>query len=430
MQKQKVSEMSKLTSLGITFLVLLLIAYGAYDFYLNYEYKDKTIHTGLKGEARKNPFYASRLFLKRMGIPTETQTSVQGLNSLPSTDTVIFITTQRTTLSPERTNKLIDWVKSGGHLITIATRNWKYNGKSEDELEEEDENNQESPDPLQSYMGIRTTSRTHRNYIAGKEPDDVDEDIDKDSDKNSDESKKAATIELGNSDKKLELDYSRYRPIVVDQDHKDITEEVKLGIHNFIIKQKIDNGMVTLVSDMDFLMNTDIEEQDHAKILWLLIHGLHKPLNQPEQVWLIHNDKMPALWDIIWRNFWTFIISLSILLFFWLFKSAQRFGPMIPKQEENRRSLNEHISSSGYFYWKTNKKQKLINSSRKAVTQRLSRVYPGWEQRTEEEKIKFLSEKLAMKPEAIQKLLFATNIENADDFTHLIKQLEKIRTTI
>jgi len=416
--------MNKLTTTLISLLILLLLAYGAYDFYLNYEYKEETIHTGLKGEARKNPFYASRLFLKRMGIPTETQTSVQGLNSLPDTDTVIVITTPRTTLSPERTDKLIDWVKSGGHLITLATRNWKYNGKvdDDDEFEEEEESDQVSPDPLQRYMGIRTSSRIHRN----RDPK-MDEDEFEESEEYAD---KTSTIKLKNNNKTLVLNYSYYRPILVDTEHKEATEEVKLGIHNFIIRQKIGSGMVTLVSDLAFLMNEEIEDEDHAEILWQLIHGLHKPINQPKQVWLIHNDKMPPLWEIIWRNFWALILSLSLLLLFWLVKQSQRFGPMIPKQEENRRSLNEHINSSGYFYWKNDKKQKLVDSSRKALTLRLSRVHPGWEQRTQDEQIKLLAEQLSIKPEVVQRLLYTPNIEQADEFTQLIKQLEEIRTII
>ncbi len=139
---------------------------------------------------------------------------------------------------------------------------------------------------------------------------------------------------------------------------------------------------------------------------------------------------MPPLWDILWRNFWALIISLSLLLFFWLYKSSQRFGPLIPKQEENRRSLNEHITSSGNFYWKNKQKQLLIDSSRKALMQRLSRIHPGWTQQTKEQQIKLLADQLSMQKELINKLLYAKNIEQADEFTQLIQQLEKIRKNI
>lgn len=403
--------------------MLLLFAYGAYDLYLNYEYKEKTIHTGYKGEARKNPFYASRLFLKRMGIPTETQNSIQVLSSLPDTDTLILITTRRTTLSPQRTNKLIDWVKSGGHLIAVATSDWQYSGSekianeddSEADSEEDNEDEAEqkaSPDPLQRFMGVNLGPRPIL------EDDDEEED------------KTIPSIKLRGNDKPLKLDVARYRPILVDNKHQEQTEEIELSLNNYIVRQKIGDGLVTLITDMDFITNERIESADHAEILWQLVHGLHKSLKQPSNIWLIHNDKMPPLWDILWRNFWALIISLSLLLFFWLYKSSQRFGPLIPKQEENRRSLNEHITSSGNFYWKNKQKQLLIDSSRKALMQRLSRIHPGWTQQTKEQQIKLLADQLSMQKELINKLLYAKNIEQADEFTQLIQQLEKIRKNI
>ena len=403
--------------------MLLLFAYGAYDLYLNYEYKEKIIHTGYKGEARKNPFYASRLFLKRMGIPTETKNSIQVLSSLPDTDTLILITTRRTTLSPQRTHDLIDWVKSGGHLMALATSDWKYSGSEKianeedseaDSKEDEDKTEKKaSPDPLQRFMGVNLGPRP------------IFEDDDEE-----DDDKTTPSIKLRGNDKPLKLDDSRYRPILVDNKHQEQTEEIQLRFNNYIVRQKIGDGLVTLITDMDFITNKQIESADHAEILWQLVHGLHKSLKQPSNIWLIHNDKMPPLWDILWRNFWALIISLSLLLFFWLYKSSQRFGPLIPKQEENRRSLNEHITSSGNFYWKNKQKQLLIDSSRKALMQRLSRIHPGWTQQTKEQQIKLLADQLSMQEELINKLLYAKNIEQADEFTQLIQQLEKIRKNI
>ncbi len=237
--------------------MLLLFAYGAYDLYLNYEYKEKTIHTGYKGEARKNPFYASRLFLKRMGIPTETQNSIQVLSSLPDTDTLILITTRRTTLSPQRTNKLIDWVKSGGHLIAVATSDWQYSGSekiaNEDDSEEDNEDEAEqkaSPDPLQRFMGVNLGPRPIL------EDDDDEED------------KTIPSIKLRGNDKPLKLDVARYRPILVDNKHQEQTEEIELSLNNYIVRQKIGDGLVTLITDMDFITNERIESADHAEILW------------------------------------------------------------------------------------------------------------------------------------------------------------------
>ena len=416
--------MNKLSMLIIGLLISLIIGYGIYDFYQTHEYKEKTIHTGYRGEARSNPFYASRLFLKRMGIPAETINSVQKLNVLPDTDTVLLITTQRKTLSPERTQELIDWVQAGGHLIAQATRNWKYSGKQKKKSKQAQ--NDISPDPLQRYMGVRTGSRTPFEDLLDKAENDlIDELLDSAEDK-----KKTRLLRLKNAPEKLAIESQRFRPILLDDDVKDITEAIKIGNDNFIVRQHIGDGMITLVSDLSFLRNRKIEAADHAEILWYLIHGLRPSLEQPKDVWLIHNDEMPSLFTLLWQHAWTLMLSLLMLFIAWLMMSTRRFGPLIPKAEQNRRSLTEHITSSGNFYWKNNKQQTLIDSARQALVKRLTQVYPGWAQRSQQEQIKLLAEQLSMTPDAVQRLLYAQDIEKADDFTQLIRELERIRKTI
>lgn len=82
-----------MNKVGIIIILLLglLIGGSFYVFLENFEYKEQTIRTGFLGEARNNPLYASRLFLKRMGIPSFTQKSIQGVTGLPDTDTVLVI---------------------------------------------------------------------------------------------------------------------------------------------------------------------------------------------------------------------------------------------------------------------------------------------------------------------------------------------------
>lgn len=421
--------MSRTATIIISILVALIIAVGIKDFYDNYEEKEKVVHLGHKGEARSNPLYATRLFLKRMGIPAETKTSIQGLGKLPSTNTVLLLSTKRTTLSRAKTKELIEWVKSGGHLITTATKDWSYNGSSKnDEVSDEDTDKSEdqSPDPLQRFMGVHTGSR---DYAEEEIPEGLESLIESFIDE--DLSDNAKLITLKGADKDLLLDHKWwYRSIYVDEAHRAQTEEIPLYGTNFMVRQTIGNGLITLVSDLKFITNKKLEKADHAEILWHLVKGLHKPTNLPANVWLIHNDKMPSLWTLLWKNAWTFILSLGILFLAWLLFSTRRFGPVIPKEEENRRSIMEHVSSSGNFYWKNKKQQKLIDGSRQALTTRLTQVNPGWSQRTDEEKVKYLAEQASVKPEIIQQVLFAYNIELAEDFTQLIKQIEHIRQKI
>lgn len=426
--------MSKSVGIAILLLVSLLIGGSVYAFLQTHERKDKVIHTGLLGEARNNPLYASRLFLKRMGIPTKTQNSIQGLVGFPDIDTVIIIDSKRSSLSPRRTRELIEWVKSGGHVIALATHNWSYRHTNPEENLEQDEYDQEhnsatSPDPLQSFLGVRTGSKITYNDLAMSEQLLVDK-IEEQGDDYKIET--LFNIRLKGVDKNLAIANIWYNPILIDESNPDSKqiEIIKLRSSNFMIRHKVGEGMVTLVSSLNFIDNRQIEKANHAEILWYLIHGLHTPLNQPAAVWLIHNDKMPSLWDMLWRNAWMLILSLLFLLIAWLLTSTRRFGPLIYKEEEDRRSLNEHISSSGNFYWNSKNKKKLLDSSRIALNQKLSKTHPGWNHLSKEQKVTLINQKSKLSPEVIHRILFAPAVDQADEFTQLIRQIENIRHSI
>ena len=417
--------MSRTATALIVLLLATAIGLGVYDFYRTHEYKDVTTHTGFRGEARYNAYYALRLFLKRMGIPTETRNSIQGMGGLPDTDTLLFITTSRSTLSAKRTDELINWVKAGGHLITRATSDWTYRG-AEDEKNSNDEG--ASKDPLQRFMGVKTGSRNriedYIDAINGKdnEEDSVLGDIVGTTVKRA----YTGTITFDNG-KHYELESRHFRSILVDEAHQKNTEQIPLHDANFIVRQKVGKGLITLISKLDFLVNKTIEENDHADLVWALVHGQQLPINQPANIWLIHRDEMPSLWSLLWKNAWAFLVSLLLLFIAWLMMSSRRFGPMIPKAEENRRSLMEHITSSGNFYWKHHRKDLLLDSARKALIQRLNALYPAWHQYSKEEQIKKLAAQVSISEERLHALLYSSPIEQSEQFTQMIQQLEQIQ---
>lgn len=424
--------MNKLGIFLIILLVGLAVGFGVYDFYRTHEYKEVTIRTGLLNEARRNPYYAARLFLKRMGVPTVKKESLQSLSGIgfPDTDNVMFITSSRSTLSTGRTEALLDWVESGGHLIARSTTDWYYSG--DDKLEDEiDEllSDKESRDPLQRMMGIRTGKRV---YLGNDNSDDEEDNQNIISSllETTEDHQYEREIRLKGVSKTLKIQSIRFNQLDIDYNHEKQSEPIKIAGKNFMVRQRLGDGMITLLSDLSFLENYQIEKSDHAEILWHLVHGSHTDLNQPQQVWLIHNDEMPSLWTLIWKYAWALNVSLIILFLFWMLKASRRFGPLIPKQQEDRRSLNEHITSSGNFYWKNNQKQLLVESARQSTLQHLTRVHPGWAQRTDEEQLQILSEQLKMPVDALRTLLFSTDIEQADDFTRLIQQLEMIRKSV
>jgi len=419
--------MTKPINILIVLIFLMVSALGVYNFIQTHEYKTFTERADLKGEARSNPLYAARLFLKQMGVPSETKNSLQGLGSYPDTDIVLILDTRRSTLSKKKINQLVKWVESGGHLIAIANKDQEASDKNKTKKKQ-------SRDPLQKILGVHVSTGSFLDDLDDT-LDDLEEMVDKAKDEiegNKDDSSSFNyhTISLKNVKKKLALKDTWFRDITVDKAKRNKTEEIELGGRNYIIRQRIGNGMVTLVSDLKFIENKKLGSADHAEILWYLVHGLHSSVYQPKAVWLIHNDKMPPLWRLLWQYGWAFILSLLLLFIAWLLSSTRRFGPLIPKAEENRRSLSEHITSSGHFYWKNNKRSKLLNSARQALIQKLARVHPGWAQRSEQEQLDIIAKHSKLTPDSLHKALYSTEIKTAEEFTHTIQLLEQLRKTL
>ncbi|MEE9325787.1 MAG: DUF4350 domain-containing protein [Cocleimonas sp.] len=445
--------MDKKTGLLITLLLGLIVAYTAYSFYSSHEYKEVTERSGLLSEARRNPLYASRLFLKRMGIPAVSKNTVQDMGGFPDTDTVMVIVSSRSSFSENHTDELLDWVEEGGHLIARSVEDWNYARKEKSDDINNDDNkrysgkkNKGARDPLQRLLGISTEKAITFEYNPDKDSDEVTEDEDSEGDNSGyDESifgkiltflstsaddRASHIITLDGVNKPLEVQTNGFKPLKVNRAHQDQSELVKIKNDTFMVRQKVGEGMVTLVTDFRFIKNYHLEKSDHAELFWHLVHGQNQSLDKPSKVWLIHNDEMPSLWALLWRHAWTLILTLGLMFLTWMLMVSRRFGPLIPKQEDDRRSLKEHISSSGHYYWKHHKKQKLIDSARHALMQRLTQVHPGWAQRGKDEQIQLLATQAKLTPKAVEKLLYAQDIEQADEFTSLVRQLENIRKSI
>ena len=401
----------------IAIVILSLIALMIYGFLKTHEYVEEPVVQPLQGEAAKNPLYAGRLFLKGMGIPTTSLDSLQSLTELPDSNTVLVIESKRETLTESQQNRLLDWVGNGGHLILTLVPDWSYYYQTE-EIAADDSDTQASrnteqelltsDDPIQQELRIHSSDEA----ISFKE-------------------KKSVNIRLAGVDHPLEIGANYYEAIALDKDHpRDDLEQIKIGNDLFIIRQPRGNGLITVVSDLAFVDNYNIQEYDHAELFWHLIHGKHRTLDQPTSVWLIHSDEMPNLLSLIWRHFWAFMLMLGGLFLIWVLRVSRRFGPMIPKASEDRRNLLEHIDASGEYYWKQQQQHILLNSSRQALQQRLQQRIPGWQAMTSQAQATLLAKRTPLSEAHIALLLSGDIARNAHEFTETIKQLEYIRTQV
>lgn len=419
----------------------LLLCYAIYDFFTTHERKEVTEYTSFKGEARDNPLFAARLFLKEMGIPAKDKSDLQSIgNHYPNTNTIIILDTHRSTLSEEKIEQLLSWVEKGGHLITPVSVDHTINkflttDEDNDDKEvkcyEEDSECFYSDDSLQEALNITVTKSI---FIEADKDDTKTNDDDFEIDPtttyfdaslfSNSRSHRVFNIQLDNAPKPLTLTINPSFNSITSNEENENKYELLIHDDLFMLQREHGEGMISLISQSDIFENQLLRESDNAQIFWYLVHSHHQ---QPSEVWLFHNDDMPNLLSILWRYGWAVILSLAGLLAVWLFQSAQRFGPMIPKQAIARRRLMEHIEASGQYFWKVKNKQLLIDSTRHALNQRMSQLHPAWNNTDKVGKINHLAEMLKIPSNHVKYLLFNNKIQQDEDFTQLMIELESIR---
>ena len=315
----------KAQRIGFGLLAILVLVGATLSFLNTFELKETEEHVGFKGEAKTNNLYAARLFLKSMGIPAQRQ---ERLSTLPDTDTVLIIDTQRYTLSTQKIEELLAWVERGGHLITRArTPDNDATLYNDDEDEDEDEAkptaSQSKFDPLQTALGITLGE----NIIP--EEDDL-----------------PLQVERPGYPKTLEVDPEFFYAL---ETNAAVQSQQAYQNDAWLLEIKRGSGLITLAANLDFIENAAIDDYDHAEFFWHLLHGLH---SQPQNVWLIHQDDLPPLWKLLWERAWPLLLTLALAIPLGILALSPRFGPLQAAPTPERRRILEHIHASGRFMWK------------------------------------------------------------------------------
>ncbi|MEZ5537790.1 MAG: DUF4350 domain-containing protein [Thiolinea sp.] len=385
----------RLQNLLYALFAVALLGGGTLWFLNNFELKTLAEYTGYKGEARSNPLFAARLFSKGMGIPAERH---DGLATLPDTDTVIVLDTERFSLSEEKIDEVLDWVRQGGHLITRA----RVDLENAEQLDDETAVETEDRDILQSRLGI--------SIGAHQMPDEDD---------------LPARIQLPNSPETVAVELDFFNALQTDANN---ARHYRLNGQSWLIQQPQGNGLVSMLATLDMIENAALDSAEHGKFFWYLLHS-HNP--DFKQVWLIHQDTLPHLFVLLFRHAVPLLVVLGLLLLFSFWALMPRFGALIPEPPPQRRRIMDHIKASGQFLWKKQQQgpQQLCATLQHSIQQQAQRHIPGWQFMPASEQQHALAELLDWPTEnlnQLEQLLAATRL-NESGFTRLVQLLHRLR---
>ncbi len=390
-----------------TLFTLTIMATGTLWFLSNYELKEIDEYAGYRGEARTNDLFAARLFIKRMGIGAQAQ---EGIASLPGTDTVIVLDTQRYTFSKEKTEELLAWVQRGGHLLTRARVDLET---SDDASTDTEQASVEGRDWLQQLLGIEIGKHVL-----------VDEDD------------LPFPVKLVTAPQALDVELDFFNSLLV-KDKTRHTTEYRFGENTWLLQTEYGAGLVTLAASLDFIENQSIDHAEHASLLWYLLHS-HNP--QFKDVLLIHKDTLPSLFSLLLAHAWALLAMAGLTLLFVFWALIPRFGALIPEPIPERRRIGEHIKASGQFLWKqpANGREQLIHSTHLALQQNARQHIPGWAGLTLSQQASALGTYLQLPPEqhaALESLLADTTANPVNSarrpdeayFVRLVKLANRLR---
>ena len=107
----------------VLLLACLLGAGGLYVWHKAIPY-DEVVDRGPSPEALGNPYLAAEHFLREQGLVVDHANGLERLSDLPPKDRSLLLLGERGNMTPRQVDQLLDWAKSGGHLLVVAEALW------------------------------------------------------------------------------------------------------------------------------------------------------------------------------------------------------------------------------------------------------------------------------------------------------------------
>lgn len=367
---------------------------------------------GASEQARRNPLLAASRLLESMGHPVVSLEGPAALRELPPASAALLLTTPRRTLSKERSAALRAWVESGGHLIVETWSLWGDPDRIADPL----------LDPLEL--------RAHRS-----EPDGTGEEEHNAQDGESEETA-PSPVERGGDGSELAVAWFPERSSLMqiefdrqvhfsDPDTGVVLRVVgEAGPH--LVTLALGRGLLTALTDSRFLLNARIASRDHAELLLRLV----RLQERRSAVWIVTSERWPGIWSQLRRYATPILISAAVWLGFWLWRAAQRCGPVSPAAPAGRRSWMEHLEAAGRHHWSRDRGRTLLAANRASLLRRLERSHPHWARLSSAQRNRRLSDALGIPLEEVATALEAGDVRDAPHFVQSLRNLERIRRAL
>jgi hypothetical protein len=378
--------------IGISAVVLLLVALLTWWFFSTYERVPIEVPVGYRGEARVNPFFAAEKLLQSLDYDAESRASLTPSDWLPPPEDTLVVRVSPRIGDPIARSLLRQWVTEGGHLVLLP--------------------------PLEQTLATDSVIETFGFRLEAIAPDD-------------DAGPAVAALERP-AETETTLDgyviagpLSRWRLESLDDAAPDLAT---LGGDDgtFVARRSYENGYVTVIADGQIFTNARLAKGDHARLFLDTVAGRL----EPGAVWLVYEEVFPSLPALIWRHARYFVLGIALSTVLWLWSMLPRFGPLVSSATPARRSILEHIAAAARFSWRFSGPRDLVESAAFAVVRRAELRRPGIARMPLEERAAQIGRLARERAETVAAALRPVEHMGQREFTQRISELKRIRNEL
>jgi hypothetical protein len=391
---------------------------------------EEEIDMGYSQEAKKDEFLAIGYFLREHGVASQTLRNFGLLDNMEwqgervgPRDTLVLLNAHKM-LRGQRLDNLLSWVENGGTVITSTNNPFVGNEGSDPLLDQFGITVNESEDQPFTEQTDENTSSTDASEDSATDKASTEETADKEKPDNHYRCalfQEPQAVEFFDEAEPLLIDYSRGARFDYYDTEPDGWAGDDQGLH--MAQFNWGQGLVVINSDNGIWSNWRVDCHDHAYALWKLIEPDSK-------VWFLVNQEAPSLWRILWQATPYGMLAAMLALALWLWARAVRFGPILTRTAEGRRSLAEHIHASAMLMWRRQQHPYLVERLREDLRQQLQQLYPQFNDWPEAQQINHLHQLTSLSPADLQRALFSDKLLHPQDFTLAVACLQTIRKNL
>ena len=391
---------------GFILAMALLLILGLIASYVlgKLEPYEDVIEHGPAPEVASSPYLAAEHFLRKQGIAARRAEGLDVLDGLPSEGQTLMLLADRGNMTPRQVERVLQWTAGGGHLLFIAERLW-------------DEEEGKSGDLLLDLLGVQQ-------YMSDELDDEEASEAEAENEQNEEHEAypQLTKLYLENEQAPAYIAFDTDFHLYDAQNRAHAWANSDSATH--LLQLYHGDGLITVLSDPWIWQNRNINEYDHAWLLWYL--------SQDSAVTLLYHADSDGLARLLLRHFPLALLVLALLIIATLWHVGMRHGPLQAPASRARRQLEEHLRGSADFLLRRSGQHSLLKGLQQDINRRARRRHPGFEKLAVAEQWQVLGRltrlpakdiSQAMRPLPPQRL-------SASDFTRQVAHLQTLRNAL